>query len=442
MNRQQRQSLAYWLTLAFRLEREPRRAINGLVLTADRRCALSLLDLVQMVPDRRPPEVARYAATLDRLIDAEGRVSAQAFLVERVVAMGGRFIPITDPSYPTHFVQRIGADRAPTVLTVVGDPALFAAAGVAVSGSRKAGPMGLAFARQAGRAVAEAGAALICGLAAGVDREALEGALEAGGRAIGIAPEGILRSRWLHSAALQAGKLVIVSEFAPDDAWTAGRAMARNRTIAGFSRALVIADCVASGGTTDQLEVHRDAGMPVYVRRGPGQGALVDELCKRPGITPWDWSSGPVHWPPPPTDEITCRVDIESNQVSIHVEAPRQLDLQQILGRIEEEYLRAATPSGPAVPPSASEPLVSYSVGVQDPVLTALERAGSDGLTVAELERELSASKAKLRKRLAELRDAKLVTNGARRHSYVFGSPSAATHAATAELELFPSRSE
>ncbi len=39
MNAQQRREWAYWLTLAFRLEGEPRRAINGLVLTADRRRA-------------------------------------------------------------------------------------------------------------------------------------------------------------------------------------------------------------------------------------------------------------------------------------------------------------------------------------------------------------------------------------------------------------------
>lgn len=68
--------------------------------------------------------------------------------------------------------------------------------------------------------------------------------------------------------AVEEGRLAIVSEFAPDDRWTAGRAMARNRTIAGFSSALVIADCVASGGTTDQLDVpHRAAGLKVYVRR-------------------------------------------------------------------------------------------------------------------------------------------------------------------------------
>jgi DNA processing protein len=123
--------------------------------------------------------------------------------------------------------------------------------------------------------------------------------LEAGGKVVGIAPEGLLHSRWLRRPEIQQGRLVVVSEFAPDDRWTASRAMARNQTIAGFSSALVIADCVASGGTTDQLEVHRAAGLEVYVRTGPGQGALVDELCRRPEVTHWPWSEGATIWPPP-----------------------------------------------------------------------------------------------------------------------------------------------
>src|SRR6185503_10887789 len=102
------------------------------------------------------------------------------------------------PEYPPHLVRRLGAERAPTVLTVAGSAELFRKPGVAISGSRKSGPSGLAFARAAGRAVAAAGEVVVCGLAAGVDREALEGALEAGGRVLGIAPEGLLQSRWPH----------------------------------------------------------------------------------------------------------------------------------------------------------------------------------------------------------------------------------------------------
>jgi hypothetical protein len=156
--------------------------------------------------------------------------------------------------------------RAPTVLTAVGATEIGSSPGVAISGSRKAGPSGLAFARQVGRAVARAGEVVVCGLAAGIDREALEGVLEAGGRAIGVAAEGLFQSRWVRRPEVAKGRLLVVSEFAPEDRWSAGRAMARNRTIAGFSRALVVADCVASGGTTDQLDVHRNAGLPVYLR--------------------------------------------------------------------------------------------------------------------------------------------------------------------------------
>ena len=157
--------LACWivegLTLAFRLERESRRTINGLVLTADRKAQLGLLDLVRMTPADRPREIEKYATTLDRLLEAEGKVSAQAFVIDRVLSMGCRLVPITDRAYPPHLAHRIGPDRAPTVLTTVGSEELWKTAGVAISGSRKSGPSGLAFARAAGRAVAEAGEVVV-----------------------------------------------------------------------------------------------------------------------------------------------------------------------------------------------------------------------------------------------------------------------------------------
>jgi hypothetical protein len=96
MSSQQRREWAYWLTLAFRLERESRRAINGLVLTADRRAQLGLLDLVRMNPEARPRDIEKYAPTLDRLLEADGKVSAQAFVIDRMLSLGCRLIPITD----------------------------------------------------------------------------------------------------------------------------------------------------------------------------------------------------------------------------------------------------------------------------------------------------------------------------------------------------------
>lgn len=423
MTPQERREWAYWLTLAFRLEREPRRAINGLVLTADRKAQLRLLDLVRMSPEQRPPEIAKYASTLDRLLEAEGKVSAQAFVIDQVLSVGGRIVPISAAAYPSHLVHRIGPDRAPTVLTVVGSEALWKTPGVAISGSRKAGPTGLAFAKAAGRAVAAAGEVVVCGLAGGVDREALDGALEAGGRVIGIAPEGIMHSRWLRRRELAEGRLAIVSEFAPDDRWSAARAMTRNRTIAGFSSALVIADCVASGGTTDQLEVHRAAGLKVYVRRGFGQGALVDELCRRPGVTPWDWNNGPVTWPPQPVrdpNRVECAVTFSEERVQIQVDAPRQLSLDAILDEVRARYDASERPQPYATAADTiilREALVTsgYSSTPPDLVLAELERVSTQGATAREIEQATRLSSHRVRKRLKELMDARLVVKSGRR---------------------------
>lgn len=415
------QELAYWLTLAFRLEGVPRRTINGLVLTADRRASLGLLDLVDLGPDQRPPVIEKHVEALDRLLDAEGRVSAQAFVMERLLAMGAHVIPITDRAYPAHLARRLLPERAPTVLMAAGDPAIWSTPGVAISGSRKAGPAGIAFAREAGRAVASAGEVTVCGLAAGIDREALEGALEAGGRVIGVAPEGLFHSRWTKRNEVTEGRLLVVSEFAPEDRWSVGRAMGRNRTIAGFSQALVIADCVASGGTTDQLEVHRKAGLPVYVRRGPGQGAMVDELCRRPGVIPWDWAEGPVKWPPA---SVECEVSVTNDRVSIRFEGPKQLEFADILERVRAEYEQATGRArSDARPGSSADHEVAMKLvedqETPDAILAPIVEAGDEGCTTRELVERTGSSKHRVSKRLRELKDAGIVGPGRRQHSYV-----------------------
>lgn len=416
------QELAYWLALALRLQGVPRRTINGLVLTADRRASLGLLDLVDLDPGQRPAVIAKHVDALDRLLDAEGRVSAQAFIVERLLAMGAHVVPITDRDYPGHLARRLSPERAPTVLTAAGDTAIWSTPGVAISGSRKAGPSGIAFARQAGRAVAAAGEVTVCGLAAGIDREALEGALEAGGRVIGVAPEGLLQSRWTKRPEVSQGRLLVVSEFAPEDRWSVGRAMARNRTIAGLSHALVIADCVASGGTTDQLEVHRKSGMPVYVRRGPGQGAMVDELCRRPGVTPWDWAEGPVTWPPA---SVECVVSLANDRVSIRFDGPQQLELSEIIDKVRAEYQQAKDQAlvYPRPDPTAGAGIAMEASGGEatpvEAIFSAIVAAGDDGRTARELVERTGKSKHHVSKRLRELKDAGKVGPGNRRHSYV-----------------------
>ncbi|MFX9765952.1 DNA-processing protein DprA, partial [Acinetobacter baumannii] len=57
---------------------------------------------------------------------------------------------------------------------------------VALVGTRRASPWALAFARRLARELSEAGLWVVSGLARGIDREAHLGALEAGGRTLGV----------------------------------------------------------------------------------------------------------------------------------------------------------------------------------------------------------------------------------------------------------------
>ncbi|MCP3136466.1 DNA-processing protein DprA [Pyxidicoccus xibeiensis] len=423
-----RRESAYWLTLAFKLEREPRRAINGLVLTADRRLKVGLSALVKLEPEELPTPLQRYADVHQHLLEADGKVSAQAFVVDRLMEEGIDLVPITRGNYPAHLARTLGPDKAPTLLSVAGDVALLREQGVAVSGSRDAGAEGLAFARAMGRSIAEAGFVLVSGLARGCDREALEGALEAGGRVIGVAPEGILHSSARRRPEVEAGRLVVVSEFAPNDKWAVGRAMARNKTIAGFSRALVVADCVAPGGTTDQVEVTRSLGLPVFMRRGRGEGALVAELVQGTGVTALHWDEGPVQLPEllgvrPRTAGIRCDIRLQQERLVVHVEGSSRATLDDVVSAVREAWSReyalsTEAPSGMA----AAEPaptLGASSVSV-DPMLAQLE--ASDGSQKEETEAAHPTSTTEQAEATAGRQDRTVAGLGKRDKTQVFDS--------------------
>jgi predicted Rossmann fold nucleotide-binding protein DprA/Smf involved in DNA uptake len=57
---------------------------------------------------------------------------------------------------------------------------------------------------------------------------------------------------------------LVVSEFFPEDPWIAGRAMQRNRTICALSRALVLIEARATGGTFAAGEAALSMGLPLF----------------------------------------------------------------------------------------------------------------------------------------------------------------------------------
>ncbi len=173
--------------------------------------------------------------------------------------------------------------RFPTLLRAIHDPppGLFlrgeAADGmldgpaVALVGARACSPYGAQVARTLGRELAAAGLVVVSGLARGVDGEAHRGALEAGGRTVAVLGCGIDRDYPAAHASLASrirASGLVVSEYAPGIEPAPWRFPARNRIIAGLSRATVLVEARERSGALITADLALEEGREVFAVPG------------------------------------------------------------------------------------------------------------------------------------------------------------------------------
>lgn len=155
-------------------------------------------------------------------------------------------VPITrvTPGYPALLRKRLGAE-APGCFWAKGDLSLLERPGIALVGSRDLSPKNRNFAREAGIQAARQGLVLISGNARGADREAQNACLEAGGCVISIVADELFRQE-------PAQRVLFLSEDSFDGAFSAHRALRRNRSIHALGRCVLIAQAsLQKGGTWD-----------------------------------------------------------------------------------------------------------------------------------------------------------------------------------------------
>jgi DNA processing protein len=179
----------------------------------------------------------------------------------------------------------------PTVLFALGRVPVGA---VAVVGTREPSAWGLAEAGRFGAVLAEAGLPLLNGLAAGVDKAALEAALGRKGLCVGVLASGHADP---HASAgsdvseriLAAGG-TLVSEYPPGIPAHKGSFIQRDRIQAGMSAAVVVVETRAEGGTMHTVLAAEKAGVPLYALFPQDQEALAGvEPGKLTGVQQGTW---------------------------------------------------------------------------------------------------------------------------------------------------------
>jgi predicted Rossmann fold nucleotide-binding protein DprA/Smf involved in DNA uptake len=217
-------------------------------------------------------EAASKGSGIDkqRLEGLLGRGVQLGFAVEEWQRNGIWIISRSDTDYPARYKTRL-KDKAPPLLFGVGDRGLLLGGGLAIVGSRKVDEDGEEFTRNIAKTCASNQMPVVSGGARGVDQFAMDASLAAGGFAIGILAESLLKKSLERNArnTIADGRLLLLSPYHPNARFTVGTAMSRNKLIYSMADyGLVVNAEHKEGGTWGgaEEELKRDNPVTVFVR--------------------------------------------------------------------------------------------------------------------------------------------------------------------------------
>ena len=196
--------------------------------------------------------------------DAKNDLPRLAFLAEQLQNEGFHLIPINSPEYPVVLKENLKTKSAPPVLYIKGRKGLLHEDAVAIVGSRSAGKEAIKFTDHIARKCVGELKVIVSGFAKGVDKQALDSALEAHGKSIIVLPQGILTFQSgfkKYYEQIVNGEVLVMSTFFPKAGWDVGLAMGRNVFIYGMAKEIFVAESDSKGGTwegvLDGLNRHR-----------------------------------------------------------------------------------------------------------------------------------------------------------------------------------------
>ena len=229
-------------------------------------------------------------------------------------------VSTADAAYPQKLRERLGS-QTPGLLYGCGSIDLLDLGGLAVVGSRDVDSWLVQYTEAIGTLAAEWDCPIVSGGARGIDQASMRGALDSGGKAIGVLSDSLQRVAMNreHRDLLTDQRLALISPFDPLAGFNVGHAMQRNKLIYALSDcALVVNSDLDKGGTwagaVEQLDkLHL---VPVYIRSTGEIGEGLEALRRR----------GALSWSNPTTREEFQKL-LEAKTVAPNTDYSAQLSL-------------------------------------------------------------------------------------------------------------------
>ncbi|MEH6626572.1 MAG: DNA-processing protein DprA [Motiliproteus sp.] len=206
--------------------------------------------------------------TQERLSGLLQRAASMGFALEKWQQQNVWILSRASQEYPKVLKEKLGDTRSP-LLYCIGNKELLATPGIGFVGSRDTNKDDESFTQALAQQAVEQGFTVVSGGAKGVDQTSMLAALEAGGSAIGILADSLLKSatKAQYRKALQEDRLLLITPYYPEASFNTGNAMGRNKYIYSLSTGVIVAKSAEKGGTWEgATENLKKQWVPLWVR--------------------------------------------------------------------------------------------------------------------------------------------------------------------------------
>jgi predicted Rossmann fold nucleotide-binding protein DprA/Smf involved in DNA uptake len=231
------------------------------------------------------------------LMQTKNELANYAFLVEELLNQGYSIIPITSNEYSQTLKTNLKYN-APIILYTKGNKQILQEKAIAIVGSRNANDRSLQFTDNVAKKASSEYKVVVSGFAKGVDKQALDSALNYKGQSIIVLPQGITTfasGMKKYYRQIIEGDVLVLSVFHPKSPWSVDLAMARNSIIYGLASEIYAAQSDDKGGTWSGVTDGLKKGRIVYVRM-PGKNEKCANITLiNMGAEAVDMDGNPIH---------------------------------------------------------------------------------------------------------------------------------------------------
>jgi len=311
---------AYWIALAH-LPRWGHLKINNLIIKFYHENNLSIEDFFQLSENDWKKQYGIDFKEVEDLKKAKTELTNNAFLAESLDNEGYEIIPITSPEYSKILKENLKTAHAPALLYVKGNKQVMHEKSIAIVGSRNASDKSLEFTDNIARLASKEYKVVVSGFAKGVDKQALDSAINYKGQSIIVLPQGIMTfgsGFKKYYKQIVDGDVLVLSTFFPKAPWKAELAMARNPIIYGLADEIYVAESSDKGGTWSGVVDGLRKNRKIFIRKPDVYESNANNLLIQKGAIAVDFNGN--HIPEyKPTE--TIKTTLIANEQNVNYES-------------------------------------------------------------------------------------------------------------------------